>query len=209
MDRKESYYEIDLGDLFKDSTLDEMFYARDLKQRKLFLMGEIDEGIMELIVKHILQYNADDKDIPIEERVPVKLYISSPGGSVDAGFELIDAIEASKTPVYTINTGFEYSMGFLIGLAGDIRYATQNAKFLMHDGSSCVYSSGTKAQDVMKFNQRIEDRIKEYVLKHSKISEEEYDRNLRVEWYLFADEAKEKGFADKIVGVDCDIDEIV
>ena len=69
MDRKESYYEIDLGDLFKDSTLDEMFYARDLKQRKLFLMGEIDEGIMELIVKHILQYNADDKDIPIEERV--------------------------------------------------------------------------------------------------------------------------------------------
>lgn len=131
------------------------------------------------------------------------------GGDVDAGFELIDAILASKTPVYTINLGYQYSMGFLIGLAGHKRYATQNAKFLMHDGSNLIWNSGTKAQDQMEFQKRVEQRIKQYVIAHSNVTSEEYDSKLRVEWYLFADEAKEKGFCDHILGVDCELDEIV
>lgn len=131
------------------------------------------------------------------------------GGDVDAGFELIDTILASKTPVYTINLGYQYSMGFLIGLAGHKRYATQNAKFLMHDGSNLIWNSGTKAQDQMEFQKRVEQRIKQYVITHSNVTSEEYDSKLRVEWYLFADEAKEKGFCDHILGVDCELDEIV
>ena len=115
----------------------------------------------------------------------------------------------SKTPVYTINLGYQYSMGFLIGLAGHKRYATRNAKFLMHDGSNFVYNSGAKAQDQMEFHKKVEGRIKQYVLSRSKVTEEEYDSKLRVEWYLFADEAKEKGFVDYILGEDCDINEII
>ena len=79
----------------------------------------------------------------------------------------------------------------------------------MHDGSNFVYNSGAKAQDQMRFQGKVEDRIKEYILSHSKLTQEEYDANLRVEWYMFADEAKERGFVDSIIGVDCDMDAVI
>ena len=122
---------------------------------------------------------------------------------------MIDIIQSSKTPVYTVNLGYQYSMGFLIGLAGHKRFSTKNAKFLMHDGSNFVYGSGTKVQDQMEFQRRVEARIKDYILSRSKLTSEEYDNKLRVEWYLFADEAKEKGFTDYIIGVDCEMDEMI
>ena len=61
----------------------------------------------------------------------------------------------------------------------------------------------------MEFQRRVEDRIKQYILSRSKITSKEYDSKLRVEWYLFADEAKDKGFCDYIIGDDCDIDEVI
>lgn len=195
--------------LVKNGLIDEMFYLRDLHQRKLFLNTDIDQLSVEDAVKHIMQFNREDKDIAVSERQPIILYITSNGGEVDAGFELIDIILNSKTPVYTVNLGYQYSMGFLIGLAGHKRFATRNAKFLMHDGSNFVYGSGTKVQDQMEFQKRVEARIREYILSRSKLTGEEYDNKLRVEWYLFADEAKEKGFTDYIIGVDCEIDDMI
>ena len=128
-----------------------------------------------------MQFNSEDKEIPVENRKPILLYITSNGGEVDSGFELIDIIRNSKTPVYTINLGYQYSMGFLIGLAGHKRFAMPTAKFLMHDGSNFLYGSGTKVQDQMKFQAKIEKRIKEYVLSRSNVTSEEYDSKLRVE----------------------------
>lgn len=209
-----TYYDIDT-DLMDEKMfsngfdIDSVFYIKDLKQRKLFLNEDVSEYSVHEIVKHILQFNREDADIPAENRKPVLLYISSNGGDVDAGFELIDVIQASRTPVYTINIGYQYSMGFLIGLAGHKRFATKNAKFLMHDGSNFVYNSGAKAQDQMEFNKRVEQRVRSYVIANSNITEAEYDSKLRVEWYMFADEAKEKGFTDFIIGVDAQIDAIV
>ena len=156
-----------------------------------------------------MQFNKEDKNIAVEDRIPILLYVTSNGGEVDSGFELIDVIMSSKTPVYTINLGYQYSMGFLIGLAGHKRYAMRNAKFLMHDGSNFIYNSGAKAQDQMEFQKKVEERIKQYILSRSKITSEEYDSKLRIEWYLFADEAKNKGFVDFILGEDCDIDAVI
>lgn len=210
--QRKGYYDIEVSlekSLIEGGMIDELFYLKDLKQRKLFLNSEIDQFTVADIVKHIMQINKEDKGLEPHERKPILLYITSNGGEVDSGFELIDVIMNSKTPVYTINLGYQYSMGFLIGLSGHKRFATRNAKFLMHDGSNFVYNSGAKAQDQMEFNRKIESRIKQYVLSRSKVSEEEYDSKLRVEWYLFADEAKEKGFVDYIIGEDCDINEIV
>lgn len=211
--KEKGYYDIgiDIDEaLVKMGMVDDIFYLRDLKQRKLFLTANIDQFSIGDITKHIMQYNAEDKGIPTDERKPILLYVASNGGGdVDAGFELIDTILASKTPVYTINLGYQYSMGFLIGLAGHKRYAAQNAKFLMHDGSNLIWNSGAKAQDQMEFQKRVEQRIKQYVIARSNVTSEEYDSKLRVEWYLFADEAKEKGFCDHILGVDCELDEIV
>lgn len=212
MNKEKNLYniDIDLGEILEEtSNVDDYFYIQDLKQRKLYLNTDIDQFAVAGVVRHILQINREDKELPVEQRTPIILYVVSNGGDVDSGFELIDVIAASKTPVYTVNLGYQFSMGFLIGLAGHKRFAMKNAKFLMHDGSNFVYNSGAKAQDQMEFYRRAEERIRQYVIEHSRLTEEEYDNKLRVEWYLFADEAKEKGFVDAIIGVDCDIDEII
>jgi ATP-dependent Clp protease protease subunit len=191
------------------SSLEEVMMVKDMQQRKIWLHDEIDIETVSGAIHNIYQYNREDADLPVEERKPILLYIASNGGSVDAGFALIDAIQTSKTPVYTINTGYWYSMGFLIGLAGKRRFAMPNATFLMHDGSNFIWTSGSKAQDQADFNRRVEARVKQYILDHSTLTSKEYDKKQRVEWYLFADEAKEKGFIDQIIGVDCDIDTVV
>jgi len=185
------------------------FQMEDLAQRKLYINGEIDETIIDDYIYFILKWNKEDKEKSVSERQPILLYCSSCGGSVDDGFALIDVILQSKTPVYTINLSYWYSMGFMIGIAGHKRFATENAKFLMHDGQNFVWNSSSKVKDQMKFQEQVEQRIKDYILSRSKLSSKEYDDKLRVEWYLFGDQAKEKGFCDYVVGKDCDLDEII
>ncbi len=211
METEKGYYdiEIDLDVFLQNGCLDDLFWYKDVLLRKFYLNCEINEVSVHDIARHILQINAEDRGIPREDRKPILLYVMSNGGEVDAGFELIDIIENSVTPVYTVNLGYQYSMGFLIGLAGHKRYATKNAKFLMHDGSNFVYGTGSKVQDQMEFNKTQEQRIRDYVLSHSRVTPEEYDSKLRVEWYLFAGEAKEKGFTDFIIGQDCALDEVI
>lgn len=208
----------DIGDILTDiagkdlSTtlgLDEMLLMDDLKRRKLYMCDDIDPLSVQEIVHHILQYNADDKDIPVEDRAPIYLYIMSNGGDLMSGMGLVDVILQSKTPVYTINIGYWYSMALLIGLAGHKRFATQNSSVLLHDGSNFAYGSATKLQDRMQFLSRFEDRCRQYTLDRTNITPEEFDEKARVEWYMFADEAKEKGIIDSIVGIDCTMDEIV
>ncbi|MBQ0014707.1 MAG: ATP-dependent Clp protease proteolytic subunit [Oscillospiraceae bacterium] len=212
MSNNRGYYdiELDLDQLLLNSAdIDAAFYLQDLKQRKLYFNSDVEQSSVHEIVKHILQINKEDMGVPVELRQPIRLYVVSYGGEVDSGFELIDIIRNSKTPVYTINLGYQYSMGFFIGLAGHKRYATPNAKFLLHDGSSFVYNSTAKVKDQIEFQNKMEDRLKEYVLERTNITEEEYTDKFRVEWYLFADEAKEKGCVDYIIGEDCDIEEIL
>ena len=193
MGKKNGYYDFDFcfEEVVNDrATVEELLYVKDIQQRKFFLTTEIAQETVVDIVRHIMQINKEDKGI-------------------DAGFELIDVILTSKTPVYTINMGYQYSMGFLIGLAGHKRFAAKNAKFLMHDGSNFVYGNSSKVQDRVRFDARVEERVRDYVLARSNITPEEYDSKFRVEWYMFADEAKEKGFTDYIIGIDCDLDEII
>lgn len=201
--------EISLDEIKEGMTLDDYFYIDDLKNRKIFINDEINPYSVSDAVSNIIRFNKEDKGLPIEKRKPILLTITSNGGDVTSGFELIDVILSSKTPVYTINIGWQYSMGFLIGIAGAKRYCMRNSTFLMHDGNSAVWNSGAKAQDQMEFNKKYDDRIKSYVISRSNLTEEEYNAKLRVEWYMFPEEAKEKGFTDYIIGVDCDIDEII
>ncbi len=206
------YYDIEFEVeeiLMKSGMVEDIFYLKDLKQRKLFIATNISQETIEDAVRHIMQFNREDADIPVAERKPIIIYVSSNGGDVDSGFELIDVITNSKTPVYTVNLGYQYSMGFLIGLAGHKRYAMPNAKFLLHDGNNFIVDSGAKAQDRMEFNRKMETRIKEYIIAQSRLTAEEYESKYRVEWYMFSDEAKEKGFVDYIIGEDCEIDDVV
>lgn len=97
---------------------EDRFEMEDIENRRLYLNTVIDESVIDGAVYHILRYNRLDKDIPINERKPIIIYINSPGGNVTDGYGLIDAILTSTTPVYTVNLGIAYSMGFLIYIAG-------------------------------------------------------------------------------------------
>lgn len=208
----EEYYieDVDLKNILSsNSAVDDMLYMKDLNQRKLFIDENICQDTVRDAIRHIMQFNKDDKGKKYEDRDPIILYVSSYGGDDDPGFALVNVITASKTPVYTVNIGYWYSMGFLIGIAGHKRFAMPNARFLHHDGINSIQSSFSKAQDRMDFCKRVEERIKSYVLSRSKLTDKEYDDKFRSEWYMFADEAKDRGFVDYIIGEDCDIDEIV
>lgn len=214
MDKRNSdtYYDIEIEfeeALLKSGFVEDVFYLRDLKQRKLFISTNICQETVDDAIRHIMQINREDMGVAREDRKPIILYVTSNGGDVDAGFALIDVILSSETPVYVINQGYQYSMGFLIGLAGHKRFTMPHAKFLMHDGSQFIYNSGAKAQDQMEFNKRMEERIKQYVLSRTEITSEMYDSQMRKEWYMFADEAKKLGVTDYIIGEDCTINDII
>lgn len=214
MNKRDSnnYYDIEIEfeeALLKNGMVEDVFYLRDLKQRKLFISTNICQETVDDAIRHIMQINREDMGIAIKDRKPIILYVTSNGGDVDAGFALVDVILSSETPVYVINQGYQYSMGFLIGLAGHKRFAMPHSKFLMHDGSQFIYNSGAKAQDQMEFNKKQEERIKQYVLSRTKITSEMYDSQMRKEWYMFADEAKELGVTDCIIGEDCTINDII
>lgn len=185
------------------------FNIEDLNERNLLINCQINEDIIDDVVYHILRYNRIDKDIPVSERKPIKLYINSPGGSVSDGYGLIDAILTSKTPVYTINQALCASMGFLIFIAGHKRYSMEHSQFLMHDGSTFGWDSTAKMKDRMDFETKeLEQMTKNYIISRTNIDEELYNEKYRVEWYFLPDLAKSIGVVDYIVGKDCTIDEI-
>lgn len=186
------------------------FDIEDVECRKIYLNCEIDENIIDTAVYHILRYNRLDKDIPIEKRKPIIIYINSPGGNVSDGYSLIDAIRLSKTPVYTVNLALAASMGFLIFIAGHKRYAMPHSEFLMHDGSTMGFDSTAKMRDRMEFETvELEKMTKEYIQSCTNIDDELYDAKYRCEWYFLPRKAKEIGAVDYIIGEDCNLDDIV
>ena len=71
-----------------------------------------------------------------------------------------------------------------------------------------LWDSSSKVRDRVEFETKADDAVRQYVIERSTISEEEYDKNTRREWYMFADEAKKNGVVDFIVGEDCGIEEV-
>ena len=181
----------------------------DIGNRRLYLNDEVNSDTVEAINYHIMRYNRLDKDVAVKDRVPIKLYIDSPGGDVTSGFSLIDIIINSKTPIYTIGLGQVASMAFLIFLAGHKRYSLEHTEFLMHDGSSGAMASTAKMMDKMSFIKNMEEEVKKYIISHTKIDENVYMEKYRQEWYLYSKEAQKYGITDYILGKDCDIAEIV
>lgn len=188
----------------------DVYEMEDLEERRLYINSGIDETIIDSMVYHILRYNREDKGLKPEERKPIYLYINSPGGSVCDGYGLIDVIQSSITPVYTINQALCASMGFLIFLAGHKRYSMLRSEFLMHDGSTAGWDSTAKMKDRMDFEtKQLEQMTKEYIMSRTAIDNDLYDAKYRVEWYMLPNEAKQHGIVDYIIGVDCTIDEIL
>lgn len=184
-------------------------FEENLKERKIILNEDITEDAVEKVILQILKYNTEDKGLPVEKRKEIKLYINSVGGEVANGYGIIDAIKVSKTPIHGIVLSYAYSMGGLIILACHKRSAFENATILLHDGNCGASSSGSKFKDIAKFYEEMDERIKKFVLGHSKMSSDFYESKRDREFYMYAEQAKELGIIDFVIGQDIDLDEVI
>ena len=116
-------------------------YSRLLKERVIFLVGEVTEQSANLIVAQLLFLESDNPEKDIS------LYINSPGGSVYAGMAVYDTMQFIKPDVSTLCTGFAASMGSFLLTAGAIgkRYALPNARIMIHQPHG---GSQGKASDI-------------------------------------------------------------
>ena len=176
-----------------------------LDDRKIILNQDIDTSLLEDVILHIIKWNKEDKDIPVDKRKKIFIYLASDGGDVIAGNSLISVIESSQTPVVGVVFSMAASMASSIYIACHERLAFKTSVILIHDGTQGVYSSANKAKDVMKFYEKLDNVNKNLVITRTNITEEEFESNKDRERYFLADEAKEKGIIDKIIGVDIDM----
>lgn len=173
-------------------------YYNDKQERTIWIDSDIDDCTYE-ITKQIYEYNWQDKDIPVESRKPIRIYINSFGGDLYQCFALISAIGASKTPVYTINTGVAMSAGMIILLSGHKRFAVKYSIAMCHSGSGSVGGDFEQTQSAMDNYKKMVDTMKTYILERTKIDSKTLSRKWTKDWYMFADEQVSLGVVDEIV----------
>lgn len=172
-------------------------YYQLLEQRKILINQEIDDTFLETAVLPYIQMNEDGEG-------PIEIIISTVGGDIYSGFELVDAIEKAKVPTTIHVIGMCASMGTLIAMAGknNPNVKTVCHPFsvgLLHSGSQYMEGSAHAVKDTFDFSQHYEDKIKDYILSHSKIDEEYYNKIERKELWLDADEMLRLGIVDEII----------
>lgn len=197
--------EIDLLDLIQNQVEDGKFSFDQIVDfihcsNRIMYLGDITEGVGSAMDSMIRFWNYEDNknDIPIEERQPIKIYIDSNGGSLVDTFTMIDSISMSKTPVYTICTGSAYSGGFFTFIAGHKRFAYPLSSFLYHEGSTGNAGDAGKFRNFAAFYEKVLQQLKDITIKYTKITEEEYEKHIKDDWWFTADEALKYGICDEI-----------
>ena len=197
--------EIDLLDLIQNQVEDGKFSFDQIVDfihcsNRIMYLGDITEGVGSAMDSMIRFWNYEDNknNIPIEERQPIKIYIDSNGGSLVDTFTMIDSISMSKTPVYTICTGSAYSGGFFTFIAGHKRFAYPLSSFLYHEGSTGNAGDAGKFRNFAAFYEKVLKQLKDITIKYTKITEEEYEKHIKDDWWFTADEALKYGICDEI-----------
>jgi ATP-dependent Clp protease protease subunit len=170
-------------------------YSRLLKERIIFLGGTIDDHIANSIIAQLLfLYNQNPKE-------DIRLYINSPGGSVNAALAIYDTIQYVKCDVSTICVGLAASAGALLLTAGakGKRFCLPNSEVLLHQ----VMGGATgQAADVAIHARQIiktKDRINKILAKHTGQSLSRIEKDTDRDYFMSAEEAKEYGVVDKII----------
>ena len=179
-------------------------YWQDEQERCFWSEGEISDSLYE-ISKQILRYNREDKGILIENRIPIKLFINSPGGDLDATMSFVQLVELSKTPVITVNAGMAYSAAGLILMSGHKRYAFPGSQCMIHSGSASGIS-GTFEQTAsfMDNYKKLIDDMKKYILKKTTIASRMLNKKKTLDWYIDEHGMIDNHIVDEIV-TDLDI----
>ena len=165
----------------------------------------MDATVLEYI-RLIMRWNMEDVGLPAEERVPIKIMLFNYGGNFDLEWAMIDAIEMSKTPVWTINMGICASAAADIFIAGKKRLMMPNAKLMIHQGNAGFEGDAQKVFDQTKNYKAQLDKIKNYTLEHTEIPVKTFNKYINNDWWLTAEECLKYKVCDRIVE---SLDEII
>ena len=170
-------------------------YSRLLKDRIIFLGGEVDDDTANIIVAQMLFLEADDPDKDIF------LYINSPGGSVSAGMAIFDTMQYIKCEVSTICVGLAASMGAFLLTAGakGKRRALPNAEIMIHQPSGDARGQATDMNIQVEQILRIKKRLNAILAERTGQPVEKIAADTERDNYLTAAEAKDYGLIDEII----------
>ena len=170
-------------------------YSRPLKERVIFLSGEVEDRMANLIVAQLLFLESED---PTKD---INIYINSPGGSVTAGMAIYDTMQFIKPDIRTLCIGQACSMGaFLLagGTAGG-RAALPNARVMIHQplGGFRGQASDIQihAQEILKIKHTLNDRLAFHTGQSIERIEKDTDRDN----FMSAEEAKAYGLVDEVL----------
>lgn len=170
-------------------------FSRLLKDRIIFLDGEINDATADLVVAQLLFLESLDPERDIS------IYINSPGGSVTAGLAIYDTIQYIKPDVQTICMGQAASMAALMLTCGSPgkRFALPSSRILIHQpwggAQGQAVDIGIQAKEIL----RLKKLTITYFSRHTGKSEEVIGRDLERDYFLSADEAVAYGIVDKVL----------
>ena len=170
-------------------------YSRLLKERVIFLVGEVNDQTANLVVAQLLFLESENPDKDIS------FYINSPGGSVSAGMSIFDTMQFIKPDVSTMCLGFAASMGAFLLAAGakGKRFSLPNSKIMIHQPSGGAQGQATEieisAREILKTRQQLNKILAE----NTGQPLEKVERDTERDYYLDAVEAKEYGLIDQVI----------
>lgn len=175
-------------------------YYKDYSARCLWINKDINDSLFSEI-SSILQWNREDNqnNIPKEERKPIILMIHSYGGNLDSCYALIDIMNLSQTPIYTVNLQCAMSSGCLIFINGHKRYCMRMSQALIHSGSGGTGGSFEQCVAQTDNYKRIIAMMQENILKHTTIDAATFRKWRGKETYLYAEDQIKYGLADEIL----------
>ena len=182
----------------KHINLEALYETDNFYQRIIYINQEINDVIAQKIHQTIRFYNDIDAETPVEDRIPIQIYINTDGGDLDAARCIISAILVSDTPVYTWNIGKAFSAGFFILISGHKRFGMPQSSYLLHEGSSAIYADAHKFFQYTEHYKQLLEELRTLTLDHTKITGSYYDSQKPNDVWFMADKALELGVIDMV-----------
>ena len=168
-------------------------FSRLLRERIIFLTGQVEDHMASLIVAQLLFLESENPDKPIS------MYINSPGGVVTAGMSIYDTMQYIKPEIHTLCVGQACSMGSLLLTAGNKRYATPNARVMIHQPSGGARGQATDIEIHTREILDLKKRLNNVYVKHTGQKLATIEKAMERDNFMSAEAAKEFGLIDEIV----------
>ncbi|MBP6394881.1 MAG: ATP-dependent Clp endopeptidase proteolytic subunit ClpP [Giesbergeria sp.] len=170
-------------------------YSRLLKERVIFLVGEVNDQTANLVVAQLLFLESENPEKDIS------FYINSPGGSVTAGMAIYDTMNFIKPDVSTLCCGFAASMGAFLLAAGTKgkRFSLPNSKVMIHQVLGGARGQATDIEIHARDILRTKDQMNRILAERTGQPLEKVQRDTERDYFLTADEAKDYGLIDEVI----------